>query len=146
MGKYRVPNHTLFTGPWWAGTWRRVAWTALATVVALLLAGGISQSPEQMAAAGITVALAALAALLTALVRLPEVDGGGVPLWQASLARTARTVAQVLLAAGAGSAVALGDVDWQVAWQTAATAALVTLIRTAMTALGPVDDLPEVSR
>lgn len=142
MGKYRVPNHDLFTRPWWSATWRRVAWTALAVTIAVL--PGLTATEDALLAGGVTVLLAAAAAFATALVRLPEVTDGAVPLWQAALARVARTVGQVLIAAGLGTAVVLGDVAWADAGRTALIAALVTLLRTAMTALGPVDDLPEV--
>lgn len=128
-------------GDWWAAAWRRIVWTVLTT--ALVVAPGASLTTETLVVNLLTIALAALVALLTAVVALPEATGTRTPTWWAVLARTLRAVAHTALGAGIASATTLGDVNWNEMWPLLAGTVLVTVLRTGATMLGPLPSLPE---
>ncbi|MFD6176710.1 MULTISPECIES: hypothetical protein [unclassified Isoptericola] len=125
----------ILTLTFWRAAGLRALYTVLAAALPLLapLVGGGWDDVWQTLLA---LALAAALSVATSLANLPEL-GGGRTRWAAVLDRVVRTFAQTLAAALA-SAVAFSDISWPLLLTQAVTAALVTLIRTA------IDLLPEV--
>lgn len=128
---------------WLIDAGKRAAWTALAAILPLA-PGLIAGTVDPLVALSVA-ALAALGALLTAVVSLPESVGRRTPVWAAVAARTARTAAQVALAGIGTSAVLLSDVDWTQVGRLSAAAAAVTLARAVMVLLWPGKALPETT-
>lgn len=126
---------------WLIDAGKRAAWTALAALLPLA-PGLIAGTVDPLTALSVA-ALAALGALLTAIVSLPESVGHRTPVWAAIAGRVARTAAQVALAATGTSAVLLSDVDWSQVGRLTAAAAAVTLTRAVMVLLWPGKALPE---
>lgn len=122
------------TAAFWRATGARVLYTFLAALlpyVALVQVGEVTLTNALSISA-----LAAVAALVTALANLPEIDTATMPLWKAIGHRVLRTAGQNVAAGIAGIAL-LQDVPWQAVAVGVAGATVATLLRTFL------DVLPE---
>lgn len=117
----------IFTRSWWA----TVAWPLIRTA----LAGTAPFIPALLAdfqgtwrVALLTVGLAVVIAVATALMGLPDTAGTW---WEVAFQRVLRQFGQMIVAATASAAL-LTDVDWRTVLMTAAGSALTTLILAAL--------------
>lgn len=115
--------------------WRQLGWSLLRTAIAAVTAfvpGLVERPGEVWAEALSVVSLALIVQVATSLKGLP--DEGGVTWWQLVISRSLRTFGQVI-AGAAGSAALLTDLPWHDVLQAAISAAVTTVLLTALTIL-----------
>lgn len=115
--------------------WRQLGWSLLRTAIAAVTAfvpGLVERPGEVWTEALSVVSLALIVQVATSLKGLP--DEGGVTWWQLVISRSLRTFGQVI-AGAAGSAALLTDLPWPDVLQAAISAAVTTVLLTALTVL-----------
>jgi len=123
----------LFSRAWWLAAGQRAARTALVLALPWLPALLRADQDATLAAAS-TVALGVVLSLATSLRSLPELDGVTRPWWASMLDRTVRTFAQALVA-GIPAVTLIQDVPWSVLATQALTAAVGSIVLSAISAL-----------
>lgn len=112
--------------------WRNLAWSLFRTGLTasvVFIPGLVSDFAGTWLPWALTVGLTLVAAVATSFKGLP--DPTGAPWWQVLVARTLRTFGQTV-AGALTTAVMLTDVSWSIVLPAAASAALGTLVLTAL--------------